>query len=183
MRTKGVAVRSILLGVETLWGPSGLERVKDALAPEIRSQIEPLVLSADWYDVTVPAAIHVAVKETVGNGSWRYSRDIGREAGRVDWKGVHRIFLRAFSYDTIFERVERAWRQYQSQGVVTWKRYGDTRASGIVTDVQGLNEGIWLSVAGRLEVLFEFAGAKTSLCELVRFTSNDAVFDLAWKKS
>jgi hypothetical protein len=180
MQTKGVAVRSILLAVEKLWQPAGLARVMAAVPASIRVQIEPIVLAGAWYPVAVPAALHEAVRETLGDGSWKHSYALGVTAGKMDFGGVYRFVLRHFSYETLFARVERAWRQYQTQGDVVWGITSPGFARGTITGAAGLNEGIWLSIAGRLAALLEIGGGQSVRCTIHEPTTTSCRFEASW---
>jgi hypothetical protein len=181
MKTKGVAIRSILLSIEKIWQPSGLEEVIKALPEGIQAELQPMVLAGNWYPVAVPAALHEAVRTVHGNGTWKHSYAIGVAAGKMDFGGVYRFVLRALPYDTIFSRMARAWHQYQSQGEVTWAVASPGFASGSITGVVGINEGIWLSVAGRLAGLLEISGGRNVKCAVREPTSTSCGFDATWQ--
>ena len=180
VKTKGVAVRSILLSIEKIWRPSGLVRVVKALPADIRVQLEPMVLAGQWYPVAVPAALHEALRDVFGGGSWKHSYAVGVAAGKLDFGGVYRFMVRQFSYDTIFTRLERAWRQYQSQGEVVWAITSAGFASGTVTGASGINQGIWLSVAGRVAAVLEIAGGRAAQCVVHEPTSTSCNFEVTW---
>jgi hypothetical protein len=180
MNTKGVAVRSILLSIEKLWQPSGLAEVRKTLPEGIRVQLEPMVLAGNWYPVAVPAALHEGVRTVFGSGTWKHSYTIGISAGKMDFGGVYKFVLRHLSYDTLFARMERAWTQYQSQGVVTWAVTSPGFASGEVTGVVGLNEGIWQSVAGRVAALLEISGGRSARCVALNPTPTSCKFEATW---
>src|SRR5262249_39288126 len=80
VKQKGAAIRGTLRALATLHGDGALAAVKAALRPEVRSQIEPVVLATSWYPIEVSAAIHAAIREIVGRGSWAASHAIGYEA-------------------------------------------------------------------------------------------------------
>jgi hypothetical protein len=180
MKTKGVAVRSILLSIEKIWEPAGLAKVLDALPAAIRVQLDPMVLAGNWYPVAVPAALHEAVRSVFGDGTWKHSYAIGVAAGKIDFGGVYRFVLRHASYETLFARTTRAWSQYQTQGSVTWTVTSTGFASGEITGVVGLNEGIWLSVAGRVAALLEIAGGRSVRCVVRDPTPTSCRFEASW---
>ena len=181
MKTKGVAIRSILLSIEKIWQPAGLLQITQALPEELRAHLQPMVLAGSWYPVALPAALHDAVRTVYGNGTWKHSYAIGVAAGKIDFGGVYRFVLRALPYETLFSRMSRTWHQYQSQGEVTWTTTSVGFASGTVTGVVGLNEGIWLSVAGRLAALLELSGGRNVKWALHEPMSTSCKFELTWQ--
>src|SRR5208337_2038985 len=101
--------------------------------------------------VSLSAALHAAVRDTLGGGSWEASRALGREAARIDYTGVYRLVLRAAQFDTVFSRLELVWRNYYSLGHFAWERLGPGAMRATVSDVRGFNEGMWFACAGRTE--------------------------------
>src|ERR1700727_27074 len=120
MRQKGVAIRSTLQAIANLYGEASLARVKGALPEAVRAQIEPRVLPVAWYPIAVSAAIHEAIRDALGDGNWEISHTIGIEAARIDFTGVYRVFLRSMQYDTMWDRAQRAWTNYNSHGETRW---------------------------------------------------------------
>jgi hypothetical protein len=139
-----------------------------------------MVLATHWYPVDVPAALHESLRSVFGKGSWKHSYAVGVTAGKVDFAGVYGVFLRGFSYDTVFERMQRAWLQYQSQGEVTWTITSYGFASGTVTGAAGVNQGIWQSVAGRVSAVLEIAGARGAQCVVRDPTPTSCGFEVTW---
>ncbi len=176
---KGTAFRSTLSAIERIHGARGLEAVKEALHDGERSALEH-VLPVSWYPISLSAALHSAVRETLGAGSWEVSRRLGREAAKIDYTGVYRVVLRAVQYDTVLSRLELTWRNYYSHGVFEWasRSAGSTRAH--VSGVRGFNEGIWLACAGRAESLLEMTGARVAEIAVTQPTERSATFEGMW---
>jgi len=120
LNIRGAGLRSTLIAVEQLHGAGGVEKVKAALPAGVRTEIEPSILPVSWYPVEVAAQIHVAIRDVLGGGKWDLSHKLGALASRIDFTGLYRVFVRAVQYDTIWDRAERAWNQYNSQGDARW---------------------------------------------------------------
>jgi hypothetical protein len=180
VKQKGAAIKSTLQAIERLHGEESLARVKGALAPAILAQIEPRVLTVAWYPIEVSAAVHLAIRDVIGQGDWSASRAIGVEAARIDFNGIYRVFLRSLQYDTIWERTQRAWVNYNSQGTARWEERAPGTAQGMVTGVTGFNVGVWNAVAGRLESLLHMSGARGATIDVHDATSTSCSFDAMW---
>jgi hypothetical protein len=180
MQQKGAAIKSTLLAIVHLYGESGLASVKGLLPQGVISQIEPHVLPVAWYPIEVSAAIHVAVRDALGGGDWTLSHAIGIEAARIDFNGIYRVFLRSMQYDTMWDRAERAWANYNSQGHARWEERTAGQAKGLITDVSGFNWGVWNAVAGRLEALLQLSGARSASVQAHDATPTSCHMDAMW---
>ncbi len=180
MHLKGVSVRNLLVAIESAYGPAALARVKAALPDEERRRIEPIVLASGSYPVSVSAAIHDAVRDVLGGGTFEANRRVGREAARIDFGGVYRAVLRVADYRTLLEGLDRAWRKYNSQGGVRWSRIDTGSADGEMYGVEGFTEPMWQSIAARVETILELGGAKRAAVVLVACAPEGAKVSLRW---
>jgi hypothetical protein len=180
VRQKGAAIKSTLQAVGNLHGEAAIAAVKARLPPKVLAQIEPRVLPVSWYPIEVSAAIHEAIRDTVGKGGWEASHAIGVEASRIDFTGVYRVLLRSIQYDTMFDRAQVAFSNYNSHGKTQWIDREKGHSTGIVTGVSGFNLGIWEAVAGRLEGLLQMGGSKGANVEIKEFSPTDCRMDALW---
>jgi hypothetical protein len=178
---KGAGIRSLLLAIEQLEGSHAVAAVKAALPEHVRAQIEPRVLASGQYPVEVSAALQVAVRDVLGGGSWELSHRLGVDASLIDFRGIYRIFLRAIDRDSLWDRIERAFGQYNSQGVMRWIERTKTGARGIAEGVSGFNEGLWASTAGRMQGFMHLSGAKTAIVRAVDPTPESCRFEARWE--
>jgi hypothetical protein len=176
---KGTAFRSTLAAIEKVYGAAALRAVKAALDAPSRAALEH-VLPVSWYPVSLSAALHDAVRREIGFGDWEASRAIGREAARMDYTGVYRVVLRSVQYDTVFERIELAWRGYYSQGTFAWTRPGPGSMRATVSDVRGFNTGMWIACAGRTETLLLLTGARSADVAVSDATEHRCTFEAMW---
>jgi hypothetical protein len=177
---KGAALKSTLAAIEKLYGAPAHRDVIESLAEEVRAEIGGTVMSVRWYPVEIVAAVHVALRDRVGRGSWEASHAVGVEAARIDFTGVYRVFLRAVQYDTIWERMERAWSHYNSQGKLVWSERKEGSMSCQVTGVAGFNPGIWHAIAGRTQGLLLLSGAQSASCTPRDMTESSARIEGIW---
>jgi hypothetical protein len=180
VKQKGAAVRGTLRAIATLHGEPALERVMAHVSDEVRRALKPPVLASGWYEISVVAAVHVAVRYVVGRGSWRASYELGIESARQDLVGIHSAFLRALSPENVWSRSQTAWNHYHTQGRTEWRDQKPGSARGLVTDVEGFNEGMWYSVAGRAQTLFQLVGARGAIVEVRDPRPTECAFDVDW---
>ena len=179
MQQKGVAIKSTLAAVEKLYGAAAHIEVIESLPEEIRAQISP-VLPVQWYPIGVTAAVHLVVRDRIGGGSWESSHAIGVEAARIDFTGIYRMFLRAVQYDTILERMERAWSHYNSQGRIVWHDRSAGTMAATISGVDGFNPGIWQAIAGRAQGLLQLSGAKGASVTTRDMTTTSGRIEGVW---
>jgi hypothetical protein len=180
MNVRGAGLRSALLAIEQVHGPSAVEAVKAAMPEAARAQLEPTILPVKWYPVEVSAQLHVAVRDVLGGGEWTVSHELGVAASRIDFTGVYRVLVRAAPYATIWDRAERAWQQYNSRGDARWVERTASSATGVIRSVHGYNMGLWQSVAGRTEGLLQMAGVKAASVTVLEGTAIGARIEAIW---
>jgi hypothetical protein len=179
VKLKGLGLKNTLAALEKLHGRDGRERVLEAMPARLRDAAAG-VLPLEWYPVEVTAAFHVALRDTLGGGSWAESQRVSREAAVVEVTGVYRVILRAVQYDTVWDRMERMWPQYYDAGEARWIDRGRGHARAELRGVAGFNEGMWGSIAGRIEVLLEMTGARGAAVTVMRPTSTHATIEALW---
>jgi hypothetical protein len=179
VKLKGLGLRNTLLALEKIHGKEALERVKEAMPARMRETIAQ-VLPLEWYPVELTAALHIAIRDTLGGGSWKESQRIAREAGKTEATGVYRVILRAVQYDTVWDRMERMWPQYYDAGDARWVDRGRGHATAEFRGVAGFNEGMWASIAGRIETLLEMAGARGAAVTVKDPASTHATIEALW---
>jgi hypothetical protein len=179
VRIKGLGLKNTLKSIEKLHAKAGLDRVKDAMPPRAREAVSQ-ILPIEWYPVEVCAALHIAIRETIGGGAWSESQKISREAAKIELFGPYRLMMRAVQYDTIWDRMERMWPQYYDAGEAKWVERGKGNATAEFRGVAGFNEGMWLSIAGRIEILLDRTGARAAIATLKDPSSTHATIEALW---
>ena len=182
MQIKGTAVRATLAAIEHAYGAAGLAKVHAALPAKERTTLTGLVLASTMYPVALSAALHEAIRTALGNGTLHANRKVGIAAGQIDWAGVYRVFLQFSSYEVLLRSMNRAFRQYNSQGELYWDRIGAGEAEGGVRGVSGYTEPMWTAVAGRLEAILVLAGAASASAVLHDVTSEGVLLRVRWKR-
>jgi hypothetical protein len=179
VKLKGLGLKNTLVALEKLHGREALERVREAMPSRLRESIVN-VLPLEWYSVELTAAVHVAIRDTLGGGQWSESQRISREAAMVEVTGVYRVILRAVQYDTVWDRMERMWPQYYDAGEARWIDRGRGHATAEFRGVAGFNEGMWGSIAGRIEILLEMTGARGAAVTVKQPSSTHATIEALW---
>jgi hypothetical protein len=179
VKLKGLGLKNTLVALEKLHGREALERVREAMPSRLRESIVN-VLPLEWYPVELTAAVHVAIRDTLGGGQWSESQRISREAAMVEVTGVYRVILRAVQYDTVWDRMERMWPQYYDAGEARWIDRGRGHATAEFRGVAGFNEGMWGSIAGRIEILLEMTGARGAAVTVKQPSSTHATIEALW---
>jgi hypothetical protein len=179
VKLKGVGLKNTLASLEKLHGKEGLERVKAAMPARLREALT-LVLPIEWYPVEVTAALHLAIRDTLGGGKWDESQRISMAAAKVELHGVYKVMLRAVQYDSVWDRMERMWRQYYDSGEAHWGDRGRGHATAQFIGVAGFNEGMWRSVAGRIEIMLEATGARGQSVTVKVAASTNGTLEALW---
>jgi hypothetical protein len=181
---RGTVLKHNLLAIRNLHGEDGLARVVAgvvaALPADIRERIDGNILQVDAIPISVFAALHEAVKDTLGNGKWDLSHAIGSEAARLEFGGVYRVFIRAVQYDALWERIERTWNHIVGRGAFRWIERRDGYIRAEIHGVVGFNRGLWTSAGGRAERLLLMSGAKSAQVSLVDLNASRGVFEAIW---
>jgi hypothetical protein len=167
------------MAIEELHGKDGLDRVREAMPARLREQIM-LVRPLDWYPVEVTAALHASIRDVLGGGSWDESQRISRVAAKKDLTGPYRALLRAVQYDTVWDRMERVWRQYYDAGEARWVERGHGHAKAEFTGVAGFNVGMWRTIAGRVELMLEMTGARSPDVAVKEAASTHGTLEALW---
>jgi hypothetical protein len=179
VKQKGVAIKNSLLALEKLHGKEAVQRVKDAMPARLREVLDG-VMALEWYSVEVTAALHVAIRDVLGSGKWDESHRMSVEAARIELTGVYRLLLRAVQYDTVWDRMERAWSLYYDAGTASWVDRGRGHATALFKGVAGFNLGMWNSVAGRIEQMLLATGARGASATVKDATSTSARIEALW---
>jgi hypothetical protein len=179
VKVKGLGLRNTLSALEKLHGKAALEGVRAAMPARLR-EATLQVLPLEWYPIEVSAALHVAIRDVLGGGSWKESQRISAAAARVELRGVYRVLMRVVQYDTVWDRMERMWSQFYDAGEARWVEREPGHARAEFRGVAGFNEGMWGSTAGRVEVVLEAAGARGATLSLVTAASTHAIIDALW---
>jgi hypothetical protein len=177
---KGAALRSMLVATEGLYGADGLAAVLARLSDEHRAVLAA-PLAVQFYPVEISAGFHDALRSVHGKGTWAPSYAVGLAAARIDFTGVYRVLLRAVSYDLLWDRMEAAWKQYNSEGVISLAERGTGFVRGHATGAHGYNGGLWHSVAGRGAGLVLLAGAKSAEGKVVSFDAASCRLEITWQ--
>jgi len=180
MQIKGVTIRGLLNAIDLAFGAGASRRITGSLAPDIRAALEPVVLASSMYPIEVANAIHEAVRTQLGGGSLSASRKLGAVAARDDFSGVYRVFIRIADYQRLLQGIERAWRQYNSRGEVSWTLRGESEADCAIRDVSGFSEAMWHSIAGRFETMLVLSGAKHASVVVNDWSDNHVSLRARW---
>jgi uncharacterized protein (TIGR02265 family) len=177
---KGSSIRGLLEAADRAFGAGARARVVAALDPQTRAQLEPMVLASNLYPIEVAAAIHAAVLGELGAGNMSANRKLGAAAAAHDFSGIYRVFIRLADYRALLTGIERAWRQYNSQGVVEWSLLDRNEAECAVRDVSGFTEPMWHSIAGRFEAMLRLCGASHASVAIADWSASHVLLRARW---
>jgi hypothetical protein len=88
--------------------------------------------------------------------------------------------LRVADYETMLRRLDRAWRQYNSQGRVLWPELDRSSGRCVVQGVEEYIEPMWHSIAGRVEGLLLLSGAKQASVTVTSWSAEGSEFRVRW---
>lgn len=180
MLIKGTALRSSLRALEQRCGADAIRRVRAELDPALREVLDGL-LPTKHYPPSFNAAVHAAIRDTFGGGDSTINYELGIAAARFDFGGVYSIFLRVADYETSLQRLERAWRQYNSQGSAAWARLGRGSGRCVVEGVEDFSEPMWRSVGGRIAGMLLLAGAPVATATIEAWSDHSCAIDVEWQ--
>jgi hypothetical protein len=181
MQVKGAAIRSTLAAIQQVRGRDALLAVSRAMPAEQRAiAFDQPPLAMGWYPVEVLAAVHVAVRDELAGGDWALSHKLGMEAAKIDFGHIYRLALRAVTPMSIWDRIERMWRTYNTRGRFRWVDRRPGIAHAILQDLSGYNRGMWNAAAGRAEQLMLMAGARAAEVRIIRATDSLCEYDAMW---
>ena len=180
MKLKGLGLKNTLTALERLHGKDGLERVRAVMpgADPRRLLADPAHRVVPRRGRPPPSTSPSATRSGKAPGK-RASASRGRRA-KIELHGVYRILLRAVQYDTVWDRMERMWPQYYDAGEARWVDRGRGHATAQFRGVAGFNEGMWGSVAGRIEILLEMTGARGAAVTVKDPASTRATIEALW---
>jgi hypothetical protein len=178
---KGTALRSTVSAIPRVAGEGGVARVLAALPPHVRDEVERGPLASKWYPTSFSAALHLAIHDALGGGTWLMNHKVGVEAARIDYRGVYRTVLWALDIDGLLDRLPPSWRQYNSRGEATIEK-GPGRATACVAGVTGFNQGMWTAIAGRVEGLLTMGRAKSAVARVAHATESSCQIDIRWSR-
>ena len=182
MEVKGTALRSMLKAIEALEGQAALDRVLGTLPADARAALEPVVLGARWYPVSIQAALHEAIRATLGRGRTDTNYRIAVRAAHDDFaNGVYRVLLRVVTYDALWDATQRLWLRYNSRGDILFFERERGRARGRVRDVDGYTLAMWIGVCGRLHGLLELCGAHDVWVRVEEHDTRSCTLLASWK--
>jgi hypothetical protein len=176
---KGATLKHSLLAIESLWGQETLAKVKELLPPRTREWVDHVTL-LDMIPPEVFGDLHEAVKKTLGSTGWEASHALGSEAARLEFGGIYRVLLRAVQYDTVWDRIERAWDHIVGRGAFRWIERRDDFVKAEIVGVTGFHPGIWHSAAGRAERLLVMSGAKSANVTMMEALPTRSMFEAYW---
>lgn len=182
MHIKGTAIRSTLKALDAVAGCEAAVQVRAALSVDVRNELAAGVIATKTHPVTTSAALHIAIRDVVGHGDCGINHRVGIEAARIDFGGIYSIFLRISEYEATLQRLAKAWRQYNSQGEVTWTTLGRGSASCRVEGTVGFNEPMWSAIAGRVAGILLLAGAATVDTRLTAWSAEGCELAVAWSR-
>ncbi len=180
MHVMGTAVRTLLLAIQSEYGDEALAKVKGALPEPVQRELEKPVLASATYPIEVSASLHEAIRTQLGGGTFVVNRKLGIAAARMDFSGVHRVFIRVADYETLLHATARAWVRYNSHGRVEWSHITARSATGTVRYVLGYTEAMWHAIAGRIETILILGGAKSASCVVEAFSDKHVVYQVTW---
>lgn len=181
MHVKATAVRSAIAGVERLFGPEAWMRVRAALPAGVAAELDRPLIPTRMIPIHLSAALHETIREVLGAGDLDVNRRVGVEAARTDFGGVYSIFLRVADYETTLRRLERAWRQYNSQGTLTWVTLTRDCARVVTEGTAGYTEPMWYATTGRVEGILRLAGATAVEVHVLETSPAHCIADFRWR--
>jgi hypothetical protein len=116
---KGSAVTSRIRWVREKHGEAGLRRLKAALPPTERTQIEGRILPHEWVPFDLFVAVNVTADELFGTGDLALCEEMARYGAEVNLPTLYRIFYKLGTPEFILRKAARLWDVHYTSGRLT----------------------------------------------------------------
>lgn len=161
VRIRGQAFRSLFAAISSLLSPEQVTQVVARLEPEVQALWPGAVQATGWYSLAWYKQLQQAACAVSGQAD--FAHRLGREARRLDARGVYRFILRFASPEALIRNASSVLALYLEGPVVRTGpvvRGVSSCSIGFELDcADGFDAGLWDELLGSLEQIFELAGA------------------------
>jgi len=160
-RFRGQAFRSLLGAIGATCDSAALDEVLALLPTEAGSLLRRSeIVGTAWYPVEWLAALHAAAQAVTGRGP-ELARELGRDAMRMDARGIYQFVLRFVSPESLIRHAQLLVGLYVEGPRLTVGRVvpGEGHVTFRFDNALGYDSNVWLGVLGSCEALIELAGA------------------------
>lgn len=134
---KGTAIQARMDYLRSRFGPDGLAKVLDSLAPEHRSLVTKPILVSNWYPMELSDEIMGAAEEHLGKGDGSLCRDIGVLSCKVGLQTVYKAFSRPDDPSSAVTRLTGLlWKSYYDTGEMVGRVRGPDSAEILISGIQ-----------------------------------------------
>lgn len=118
-------------------------------------------LAFSWVPLSVVAVLYERGASMLYGGDRKQAlRQLGKDGGRDDMKGVYRVAMRFASVEFLMEQAAKVWGTYFDVGKVSTQRRGKGDFVIELDGLSGFPEAMRYTVEGSMELIIETAGAK-----------------------
>lgn len=182
VRIRGQAFRSLFGAIGSLLTPEQVAEVMTRLEPEVRALLPGAVNGTQWYSLAWYKQVQRAACDV--GGSADFARRLGREARRLDARGVYRFILRFVSPESLIRNSASVMALYLEGPTL---RTGEVRRAPTscslefeVTDADGFDDCLWEELLGSMEQLFRAAGSAGAAARVLEHDPGWLRGEISW---
>lgn len=162
---KGSALASRVMWVELGHGAGGIQRLREAISPELRDAIDAGLIKSRWYPFESFVELNESIDRVFGKGDLSLVRDLGRHGADANLKTIYRLFYKIGSVHWILGRAVRLWGAHYDSGFCEVATRGPKAAVMRIRSFATPHRAHCLSVMGWVERSIELSGGKRPIVE------------------
>lgn len=181
---KGSALTSRILWVQLGHGEAGVDRLRVALGPALRAQLETGFSKASWYPLADFIELNETIDRVFGRGDLGLVKLLGRYSADANLTTIYRLFFKVGSVHWILGRAVRLWGAHYDAGFFEVATRGPKAAVLRLRGFPSPHRVHCLAVSGFVERALELSGGKRpSVHESKCRTRGDdhCQLDLSWE--
>jgi hypothetical protein len=129
LEIKGQAFKSFLIAFEKLYGKAAIEKLKQALDPDVAAAINARTLiPSGWYSMAWYCSMHRAAKVAIPNDPG-LAKTMGSATTNLDMAGIYSTFVRMFSSQRLLKFASAIFGVYARGASVRAEAGGPKRMS------------------------------------------------------
>ncbi|MFT3695438.1 MAG: 4-vinyl reductase [Kofleriaceae bacterium] len=162
---KGSALTSRVLWVQLGHGAGGIDRLKAALNPTLRAQLETGFSKANWYPLADFIELNETIDRVFGRGDLGLVKLLGRYSADANLTTIYRLFFKVGSVHWILGRAVRLWGAHYDAGFFEVATRGPKAAVLRLRGFPSPHRVHCLAVSGFVERALELSGGKRPIVE------------------
>lgn len=157
---KGSALASRVNWVRLNHGPGGVERLREAVSPELAREIEAGIKVATWYPFEDFVELNVEIDRLFGQGDGALVKELGRWGAEANLTTIYRLFYKVGTVRWVMARAARLWHLHYDAGRLTLRELAGHEIELAIEDFPTPHCAHCQSVMGWAEKSIELSGGE-----------------------